>query len=197
MWQGAEWQKGAVQPTPARFERTRRMRYTAEIAACLIRCPRSRPPKVVCVWLSIVGRALSRLRIARAAGGMVGYIGGCHEGASWAWRSLSSRTCHDEEVRMGVARSGVAKRPNSERHRHDSNVTRRMRSEIAACLIRCPRSRPQPTLVCVCGCRVEHSGEGLEQAGDRTGGWRGGGLHWRLPRRRVLGLAVALFTDMS
>ena len=46
----------------------------------------------------------------RAAGGVVGYIGGCDEGASWAWRSLSSPTCHDEEVADGCGKERSGKK---------------------------------------------------------------------------------------
>ena len=77
--------------------------HTAETAAYLIRCPRSKPPTVVCVWLSRGAwwGGLERAGgTARVAGGVVGHIGGCDEGAS-GLAGRSSPTCHDEEVRMG------------------------------------------------------------------------------------------------
>ena len=86
---------------------------TADTAAYLTRCRHSRPPK----WLWVVprrgrvGMGFRGLSLARVAGGMVGYIGACDEGVSEGCRSLFSPTCHDdaEDVRMGMAWSGVAK----------------------------------------------------------------------------------------
>ena len=85
---------------------------TADTAAYLTRCRHSRPPKRL--WVvprrGRVGMGFRGLSLARLAGGMVGYIGGCDEGVSEGCLSLFSRTCHDddEDVRMGMAWSGVA-----------------------------------------------------------------------------------------
>ena len=48
----------------------------------------------------------------RAAGWVVGYIGGCDEGASWAWRSLFSPTCQDDVEEVSKHGICISEFPN-------------------------------------------------------------------------------------
>ena len=50
---------------------------------------------------------------------------------------------------------------------------------------------------CVCGCRVEHSGEGLRGLGGQREWLEGWWATFEVATQACLGLPVALFTDMS
>ena len=89
---------------------------TADTASYLARCRRSRPPKRL--WVVPrrcgVGMGLRGLRLARVAGGVVGYIGACDAGVSGLACRCFSPTCHDDEAKVRRGAHGAECRRQKE-----------------------------------------------------------------------------------
>ena len=108
--------------------------HTAEIAAYLIRCPRSKPPQSVCAWLS---RGVLWGGLERAGDSASGWRrGGLHwslrRRRGWAGLSLFSPTCHGDDVADGYGMERSAKRNSGDQPRMETVWRASVRTAVAA-----------------------------------------------------------------